>query len=277
LNILQKIKKQLSHCRRSDERFKLELFLKAQEKSGVLQACRDTGKAPRYYYYWWNRYRDSGFQIQALEKKSRRPKSHPRKTSKEVLHWVHHYAAKAGESPENIRRRLEREQQIRISKSTIYRVLRRSDKKPSDEKMARVTLAVNKPPQTPSAPLPRLGERYVLLKELGRGGAGLVYLAQDLHDERRVALKTLSLETEVPATLVHSLQNEFRTLASLGHAHLAKVFDFGQDGNTLYFSSEYVAGRDFLDHCRGANLNSIFQLLVQVLRALDFLHRHGVL
>jgi len=123
-----------------------------------------------------------------------------------------------------------------------------------------------------------IGERYRIERELGRGGAGVVSLVQDqVLGGKKVALKVLKIQESQFALLSASLKNEFSTLSQFRHRNLARVYDFGLTSHEMYFSSEWVDGKDILTACRGANLNTAFQLIVQILRAIDFLHRRGVL
>jgi len=286
INVLGKIQNALQTCQEAGLRYKLSLFLEAQGPSGVVAACRRAGKAPRFYYYWWNRFRDSGFELEALREKSRRPRRSPRKTPAEIERRVLHLARESGEGLEGLRLRLEREHRVRLSASTIFRILRahgeaRPRRGPGARRartMAAGPLPVPRQAAEAGALPRRLAGRYELLEEIGRGGAGLVYLARDLGaGGARVALKTLALEKAARPELVKAFENEFRTLSALQHPHLAKVFDFGAEEGLLYFSSEYLPGGDFLQACRAANLNTVLRWLVQILGALDFLHGRGLL
>ncbi|MFO1463481.1 MAG: protein kinase [bacterium] len=280
--ILSKIKSQLEHCPEAESRRKLELFLRALEGAGVVEACRQLGKAPRFYYYWWNRYRDSGFRLQALRHRSRRPKHHPRQTPPHIVAWIESYAPSDG--PEAIRRRLEQDHQVRLSRSTIYRILRSRGPKqtsphrrPHRERQDRGAAPIQSHRPSPHTPAEPFAGRYRVEKELGRGGAGVVYLAQDLRTRRPVALKLLECSEATPPELIASLHEEFIALSELRHPNLARVFDFGRTPSEVYFTSEYIAGRDLLAAAREANLNTVFRLFTQVLSALDYLHGRGIL
>ncbi|MCC7344169.1 MAG: serine/threonine protein kinase [Deltaproteobacteria bacterium] len=126
------------------------------------------------------------------------------------------------------------------------------------------------------APLEIAG-RYRVVRPLGQGGGGAVYLVQDrLAGERPMALKLVEgLSESAPA--VADLKNEFSTLSLLRHPHLAAVYDLGATEREMFFTSEWIDGRNLLQAAQDADLNTAFQLLVQVLRALDFLHQRGVL
>lgn len=120
--------------------------------------------------------------------------------------------------------------------------------------------------------------RYELLRQLGQGGGGAVFLARDLRrNGQEVALKILDLRKEKDPALAAAMQNEFAALTLLRHRNLAQVYDFGVTREEMFFSSEFVPGQDLLTVARGADLNTVFRLVVELLRALDYLHRRGVL
>lgn len=123
-----------------------------------------------------------------------------------------------------------------------------------------------------------IGGRYSLEKKIGEGSMATVYRARDRKaGNRRVALKVLKLKKDTDPFLMEALKREFATLTQLNHLNLAKVYDFAAYNRQWVLSEEYVEGRDFLNVCQRANLNTVFELIVQGLRALDYLHAHGYL
>ena len=99
-----------------------------------------------------------------------------------------------------------------------------------------------------------LRNRYVLERELGRGGMATVYLAQDLHHHRPVALKVLRPEL-VPALGAERFLREIETAARLQHPHILTVLDSGETGGRFWFTMPFVEGeslRDRLRHERAA-------------------------
>jgi serine/threonine protein kinase len=135
------------------------------------------------------------------------------------------------------------------------------------------------PERKPSSKEKVIAGRYLIEKKLGSGGGGSVYLARDLSAQgQKVALKVVPLKKKQDPSMITALKNEFATLTLLHHRNLAAVYDFGVTGREMYFSSEWVDGFDILTASQGnTDLNSVFQLTVQILRAIDFLHRRGVL
>src|SRR5215831_3303478 len=123
-----------------------------------------------------------------------------------------------------------------------------------------------------------IGGRYLLQRSLGRGGGGSVYLAKDLLAEGRpIALKCVEAASAKSEAARASLQQEFAALSLLHHPNLARVYDFGTTDRELYFTSEFVAGKNLLSASHDLDMNVLFPTLVQVLRAVDYLHRRGVL
>ena len=87
-----------------------------------------------------------------------------------------------------------------------------------------------------------LAGRYVIEREIGRGAAAVVYLAQDLRHGRRVALKVL--HSELGAALgVERFLREIRTQARLQHPHILPLFDSGSAGGTALLHHALRRGR----------------------------------
>ena len=86
-----------------------------------------------------------------------------------------------------------------------------------------------------------LRDRYVLERELGRGGMATVYLARDLKHDRLVALKVL--RPELAATLgPDRFRRQIHLAARLQHPHILSVHDSGEAAGQLWFTMPYVEG-----------------------------------
>jgi len=93
-----------------------------------------------------------------------------------------------------------------------------------------------------------IAEKYRVLRVLGEGGTGIVYLCEHLALEKQVAVKVLHRELANNKDLVARFQREAQTAARFDHPSLVHVMDFGQDKDgTLYLAMEYVQGRDLAD------------------------------
>jgi len=96
-------------------------------------------------------------------------------------------------------------------------------------------------------------ERFKILRRLGHGGTGIVYLAHDTLRGIDVALKTLHQES--PYGILR-LKNEFRGLAELSHLNLVDLHGLHHEAKTWFFTMEYVDGVDFLEWVRPFSLVS---------------------
>jgi serine/threonine protein kinase/tetratricopeptide (TPR) repeat protein len=87
-----------------------------------------------------------------------------------------------------------------------------------------------------------LGE-YRIVREIGRGGMGVVYEAEQLSLGRRVALKVLPPGALGDARQVERFQREARAAARLHHTNIVPVFAVGEEGGTHYYVMQYIEGR----------------------------------
>ena len=84
-----------------------------------------------------------------------------------------------------------------------------------------------------------LRDRYVLERELGRGGMSVVFLARDLRHDRPVAIKIFRADVG-DASGAERFQREIRLLARLQHPHILPLYDSGTMGETSYFVGPFV-------------------------------------
>ncbi|MDX6512985.1 MAG: eukaryotic-like serine/threonine-protein kinase [Gaiellaceae bacterium] len=84
--------------------------------------------------------------------------------------------------------------------------------------------------------------RYVVERQLGRGGMGVVLLARDTELERPVAVKLLDQSLAADPVLRQRFEREARAAARLSHPNLVRVYDARADGDPAYIVMEYVAG-----------------------------------
>ncbi len=119
---------------------------------------------------------------------------------------------------------------------------------------------------------------YRVIRELGYGGMGAVYLAErtDGKFSQRVALKLLKREMNT-AALRRRFQQEREILASLEHPNIARLLDAGTTGDKIpYIAMEYVEGLAIDDYCNKyrLDLNQRLDLFRDVCAAVDFAHRN---
>ena len=89
---------------------------------------------------------------------------------------------------------------------------------------------------------------YRLIKELGRGGMGTVYLAYDTRLGRQAALKLLPSHLVNNPERVRRFQREARAASALNHPNIITIYDFGQENGRDYIASEFVEGRTLRDY-----------------------------
>jgi serine/threonine protein kinase len=93
------------------------------------------------------------------------------------------------------------------------------------------------------AGVPAILGGYHILRELGRGGMGAVYLARQISLNRNVALKVMKPFWAANSTFVVRFTREAYAAAQLTHHNVVQIYDFGEDKGTTYFSMEFVEGQ----------------------------------
>ena len=130
---------------------------------------------------------------------------------------------------------------------------------------------------------PEVGEgstidgRYRLLQRIGSGGMADVWLAEDAHLQRRVALKILHRRFAQDREFVERFQREAEAAAGLSHPNIVAVFDRGDVEGTYYIAMQLLEGRSLkalID--QGLTPEQAVALVRQVLVAAGFAHRNGV-
>jgi len=123
-----------------------------------------------------------------------------------------------------------------------------------------------------------IAERYVIEREIGRGGMATVYLARDVKHDRLVALKLLN--PELGAVLgVERFLSEIRVTANLQHPNLLPLFDSGAAAGLLYYVMPYVEGetlRHRIEREKQLPVDDALRIGLAVASALDYAHAHGV-
>lgn len=122
---------------------------------------------------------------------------------------------------------------------------------------------------------------YTFLKELGRGGMGVVYLAHDTGLDRQVAMKTLLPELTQNDYIVSSFWREAQTLAKLHHPNIVTVYNLADlEEHGKFIVMEYVEGETLYDLLKARGplpLQQALPLLKQLLSALAYSHRKHVI
>src|SRR5438270_5514617 len=97
------------------------------------------------------------------------------------------------------------------------------------------------------SPGSRLG-RYEVHSHLGGGGMGEVYLAQDTHLGRLVALKLLAVELTKNRDHLQRFEQEARAISALNHPNILTIYEIGQDGERNFIATEFVEGMTLRQH-----------------------------
>ena len=152
---------------------------------------------------------------------------------------------------------------------------------------ATMRLPVQHPPAPATAPpatypAAASGERrigkYRVKGELGRGGMGAVYLAEQPGLGREVAIKELILSPAADPTALMRFLQEAQVMARTSHPNLVQVHDLEQIGNANYIVLEFVRGRSLRDMVNQGPipLPQTFAVMHGVLQALDYAHKHAI-
>ncbi len=134
--------------------------------------------------------------------------------------------------------------------------------------------------ETQSLGLPPQFGRYKILKPLGSGAMGMVYLAEDTQLERKVALKTPSFDEDETGELLQRFYREARSAATLRHPHICPVHDVGEIGGKHFITMAYIEGRPLSAYIRPDKLQPERQTLVAVRKlalALQEAHDHNII
>src|SRR5690606_1383930 len=85
---------------------------------------------------------------------------------------------------------------------------------------------------------------FVIERELGRGGMGVVYKARQTRLDRAVALKVVGPEASTDLDFLRRFELEAKALGRLNHPHIVQVYDCGEAEGKLFIALEFVDGRD---------------------------------
>jgi len=124
--------------------------------------------------------------------------------------------------------------------------------------------------------------KYEIRGELGQGAMGIVYDGFDPMIGRRVALKTVrrdQLDRAEAEEILARFRREAQAAGRLNHPNIVQIYEYGEDEGTAYIAMEFVEGRelkDFFDADERFPMAAIVRIMGQLLEALDYSHRNGV-
>jgi predicted Ser/Thr protein kinase len=126
--------------------------------------------------------------------------------------------------------------------------------------------------------------RYRIIKEIGRGAMGLVYLAHDPEIDRDVAIKTVQIFASLPererGEARERMLREARAAGKLLHPGIVTLFDAGEADGALYLAMEYVEGKTLDHYCRSDSLLQVgeaAEMVARIAESLDYAHGAGII
>ncbi|MEP7150100.1 MAG: serine/threonine-protein kinase [Nitrospira sp.] len=187
--------------------------------------------------------------------------------------WVRHVDALTHALAGRPRRRLVEKE---AEESTVTEALSNSDS-------GSATPARSATPLVARAGMPAALGRYHVVKELGRGAMGVVYLGKDPTIQRFVAIKTMRLdEIDNEEDLKEFRDRFFREAESTGrlsHPNIVTVYDAGEQDGLAYIAMEYLEGTLLSCYCQKSTIlpaKQSLQIVATVAEALDYAHSQGV-
>ena len=120
--------------------------------------------------------------------------------------------------------------------------------------------------------------KFEILKMIGHGAMGEVYLAKDPVLDRPVAVKTIRMNADFGPEAEERFEREARSAGSMNHPNIVTVFEFGVDEGTHYMAMEFVDGEDLGAAMKGGRLPvpALLELLAQACEGLSFAHERGI-
>ena len=126
----------------------------------------------------------------------------------------------------------------------------------------------------------QLGNRYQIVRTLGEGAFGAVYLARERDLHRLVAIKVLRSDRAWSDDERERLLREARTIANLSHPAVVPLLAFGESNGMVYMVMPYVSGQtlaDRLAHDEPFDADEVRRILIEIADALAYVHGEGVL
>lgn len=142
------------------------------------------------------------------------------------------------------------------------------------------------PTQTIEAPKEALttgstfARRYQIIEELGKGGMGKVYKANDIDIKEKVAIKLIKPEISTDKNTIERFQNELKFARKIRHKNVCQMYDLNREEGTYYISMEYVEGENLRNMIRMSGqlgIGTTISVAKQVCAGLEEAHKIGVI
>lgn len=129
-----------------------------------------------------------------------------------------------------------------------------------------------------------LAKNYEIIKEIGRGGTGSVYLGFDKKLERQIAIKMLELDSNLDKELVEEIvkrfEKEAKAIAKLKHPNIVDIYDFGEEDGKHFMVIELLEGNSLsnqLTRIKKLPLEKIIDIGIQLSSAISYAHSQGII
>jgi transposase InsO family protein len=126
-SVIKIIRRQMRYNRNVEVAKKVFMFCLAFKCRNISLACLKLGYRRSYFYFWYNRLKEADFDISSLEKRSRRPLSHPQKTPQEIVDKIVSLRKQTNYGPERLQFHLQHQYGLHLAKSTIGHILKREN------------------------------------------------------------------------------------------------------------------------------------------------------
>src|SRR5689334_24995010 len=148
-----------------------------------------------------------------------------------------------------------------------------------------LTATKSVPPARPQGRMPDKIGKYAVIREVGRGSTGVVYLSHDAYYGRDVAIKVYNMDTggdEERARIARKMfLSEAHLVGMLQHPHILPIYDAGEENGHCYIVTEHVHGaRTLAAYCRPDNLlriDDVVEIMFKCAKALHYAHTRGVI
>lgn len=126
--------------------------------------------------------------------------------------------------------------------------------------------------------LPEKISHYRILRQIGKGGMGEVYLAEDTKLERQVALKILPEDVRSNESRLRRFVKEAKAASALTHPNVAGIYELGESDSVVFIAMEYIEGQTLDARMKAGPLSvsAVIETAIQVADALDEAHSKGI-